>query len=55
MEKAAKTTFVRNIRTFNVDEIDTWCYDNNRKRNMNVSSQLECRLFTDGKEARYKT
>ena len=24
VKKAAETTFVRNIRTFNVDEIDTW-------------------------------
>ncbi len=24
LEKAAKTTFVRKICTFNVDEIDTW-------------------------------
>ncbi len=24
LEKAAKTTFVQNIRAFNVDEIDTW-------------------------------
>jgi len=23
-KKAAETTFVRNIRTYNVDEIDTW-------------------------------
>jgi hypothetical protein len=24
-KKTAETTFVRKIRTFNVDEIDTWC------------------------------
>jgi hypothetical protein len=35
VEKAAKTTFVRKRRVFNVDEIDTWTVNGTRLDNYN--------------------